>query len=156
MAPTPRYRSKTAAAWLALLFGTLGAHRIYLYGPQDRLSWLYPLPTALGLAGVLRMRAVGVDDGAAALLIPMLGLMISIAMLSAIRLALTPDEKWDVRYNPAQPPRATGWGAVLAAIVALLLGSAALMATLAFSSQRFFEWQQESATSDQKSAPLTQ
>jgi hypothetical protein len=41
---------------------------------------------------------------------------------------------------------ATGWGPVLAAIAALLVGGAVLMGTIAFSGQRFFEWQFEAAS----------
>ena len=40
----------------------------------------------------------------------MLGLVLSIAMLSAIVAALTPDERWDERHNPTLPPRQTTWG----------------------------------------------
>ena len=136
-----RYRSKTVAAWLTLALGALGAHRLYLHGARDRLAWAYPLPTLLGLAGVQRLRALGQDDRLAWLLIPLLGLMLSLAMLTAIVYALTPDEKWDARHNPGQPVHATGWGAVLAAILALLLGGAVLMGTVAYGGQRFFEWQ---------------
>lgn len=138
--PMP-YRSKTLAAWLALLLGSLGAHRLYLHGPRDRLAWWHPLPTLLGAFGALRMRALGQEDGLAILLTPLLGLMLSMAMLVAIVIALTPDETWDARYNPGQPSRSTGWGAVGAAILALLLGATVLLSTVAFSGQRFFEWQ---------------
>jgi hypothetical protein len=77
------------------------------------------------------------------LLIPLLGLMISLAMLMAIVYGLTPDDKWAARYNPQVPPRPTGWAPVLGVIVALLLGASVLMGTVAFSGQRFFEWQLE-------------
>ena len=139
----PRYRSKTVAAWLAIMLGTLGLHRHYLHGVGDRLAWLHPLPTALGLIGVLRMRSLGQDDRLAWLLIPLLGLMISVAMLTAIVYALTPDEKWDARHNPGHAIVATAWGAVLAAIAGLLVGGTVLMGTIAFSGQKFFEWQLE-------------
>lgn len=155
----PRYRSKTIAAWLALLLGSLGAHRLYLHGLRDRRAWLYPLPTLVGLAGVLRMRNLGQDDGLAALLIPLLGLSVSIAMLAGIVIALTPDEKWDARYNPTQGARSTGWAPVLAAMAGLFVGAAVLLSTVAFSGQRFFEWQAETAaaaTPAQKSQPLIQ
>ena len=138
-----RHRSKTLAAWLALLVGTLGVHRLYLHGLKDRWAWLFPLPTLAGLAGVVRMRTLGQDDHWAWALIPLLGLMISLAMLTAIVYALTPDEKWDARHNPGQHVTATGWGPVLAAIAALLVGGAALMGTVAFGGQKFFEWQLE-------------
>jgi hypothetical protein len=140
---TPHYRSKTLAAWLALGLGSLGLHRVYLHGARDRLAWLHPLPTALGLFGVLRMRTLGQDDRMAWLLIPLLGLMISGAMLTAIVYALTPDEKWDALHNPGHTVVPTAWGAVLAAIAALMIGGAVLMGTIAFSGQKFFEWQLE-------------
>ncbi len=136
-------RSKSVATWLAVIGGTLGLHRFYLYGWRDRLGWLYPLPTLLGLAGVQRMRAFGQDDRVAWVLIPVLGLMISLAMLNAIVYGLTSDEKWAARHAPGQPPQSTGWIPVLGVIVALLLGAAVLMGTVAFGMQHFFEWQLE-------------
>lgn len=140
-----RYRSKTLATWIAVLGGTLGLHRFYLHGWRDLQGWLYPLPTLIGLAGVQRMRAFGQDDRVAWLLIPVLGLMISLAMLTAIVYGLSSDEKWAARYNPDAPPRPTGWAPVLGVIAALLLGASVLMGTVAFSGQRFFEWQLDKA-----------
>ena len=145
-------RSKSLATWLAVIGGTLGLHRFYLHGWRDLPGWLFPLPTLLGLAGVQRMRAFGQDDRVAWVLIPVLGLMISIAMLTAIVYGLTPDEKWAARHNPGQPPQPTGWTPVLGVIVALLLGASVLMGTVAFGMQHFFEWQLEAA-SVQNSAP---
>lgn len=138
-------RSKTAAAWLALLLGTLGAHRFYLHGWRDRLGWLHLPPTLVGLYGVHRMRDLGQDDTLAWLLVPLLGLMISAAMITGIVHALTPDAKWDARHNPGRPVTATGWGPVLAAIAGLMVGGAVLMGTIAFSGQKFFEWQLQAA-----------
>ncbi len=134
-------RSKTLTAWLALLAGPLGAHRVYLHGWRDPWAWLHALPTLAGLVGVQRMRALGQDDHLAWVLVPLLGLMISVAMVTGIVHALTPDEKWDARHNPGRPVTATGWGAVLAAIAGLMVGGAVLMGTIAFSGQKFFEWQ---------------
>ena len=140
-----RTKSKTLATWLALLAGTLGLHRFYLRGPCDLWGWLHPVPSLIGLVGAVRMGNLGQDDHAAWLLIPLLGLMLSISMLTAIVYGLTPDEKWADQYNPGQPVQATGWGAVLGAIVALLVGGAVLMGTLAFGGQKYFEYQQEQA-----------
>ncbi|MDP3085905.1 MAG: hypothetical protein Q8N44_19735 [Rubrivivax sp.] len=139
------YRSKTLATWLALLAGPLGLHRFYLHGFRDPWGWLWPLPTLVGLLGVQRMQDIGQDDRLAWLLIPWLGLAIAAAMLSAIVYGLTPDEKWDARHNPDLPVQSTAWGPVFAVILALLLGAAVLMGTVAFSGQKFFEWQLESA-----------
>ena len=138
---TTRYRSKTVATWLALAFGSLGLHRLYLRGARDWLAWLHPLPTLAGLYGVLRMRELGQDDRLAWLLIPLLGLMLSQAMLCAIVYGLTADDKWNRQHNSGDPTPATAWGPVLGVMLALLLGGTVLMGTIAFSVQRFFEWQ---------------
>jgi hypothetical protein len=91
------------------------------------------------------MHALGQDDRLAALLVPVLGVMLSIAMLTAILSALTPDARWDARYNPGLPPRETRWGPVLGAVLALMIGGIVLMGTIAFAGQRFFEWQMQAA-----------
>ena len=139
------YKSKTLATWIALLGGGLGLHRFYLYGARDALGWLHPLPTLAGLVGVQRMLQRGQDDVLAWLLIPLLGLMLAQAMLFAILYGLTPDERWDAQRNPGQSVHSTGWAPVLGVIAALLLGAGVLMATIAFSGQRYFEWQIEEA-----------
>jgi TM2 domain len=138
-----RPRSKTLATWLALLGGVFGLHRFYLHGWRDAVGWLYPVPTLLGLAGVQRMRAFGQDDRVAWVLIPLLGLALSAAMLTAIVYGLTSDEKWAARFR--QPLQSTGWAPVLGVIAALLVGASVLMGTVAFSGQRFFEWQLDQA-----------
>jgi hypothetical protein len=136
-----RYRSKTLAAWTALLLGGLGAHRVYLYGWRDPGAWLYLPPTLLGLAGVVRMRNLGQDDGWSMLMVPWVGLSLSVAMLAGISMALMPDDRWDARHNPGQVGRPAGWGAVSAAVVGLFTGAVLLLSTIAFGGQRFFEWQ---------------
>ena len=119
-------------------------HRFYMHGLADKLGWAHAPVTALGLVGAQRMSAFGQDDHVAWLLIPLLGLMLSQAMLCAILFALMPDERWDAKHNPGRPGRATRWGAVLAAVAALALGGVVLIGTIAFSVQKFFEWQIES------------
>ena len=132
-------KSKSLATWLALLGGLLGAHRFYLHGWRDKLAWLHPLLSLIGLAGVVRMRNLGQDDHAAWLLIPLFGAMVVVAMLSTIVLGLTTDERWAQRHGTAQQD--TRWAPVIAVVIALLVGGAALMGTLAFSGQMFFEYQ---------------
>ena len=134
-----RYRSKTLATWLAVAGGVFGMHRFYLHGLADRIGWLFPLPTLVGLYGLNRIDALGQDDRLAWLLLPLLGATITIAMLSAIVYGLTPDPKWDARHNAGLSPGATGWGPILGVIAALLLGSAALVSTVAFGFQKLFE-----------------
>lgn len=139
------YKSKSLATWLSLGLGSLGVHRIYLHGWRDPLAWLHPLPTLAGLYGVQRMDVLGQDDRLAWLLIPLLGLMLAQSMLAGIIYGLTPDERWDAQHNPGQPVRHTGWIPIIGVIACLMLGGASLMATLAFSAQRYFESQVEAA-----------
>lgn len=156
--PQGAYRSKTLATWLALLVGALGMHRWYLHGRRDLLAWLHPGPTLLGLYGVMRMRSLGQDDQIAWLLIPLLGLMLSQAMLCAIVFGLTPDDRWDARHNPGHAVHPTRWGPVLGVIASLMIGGSVLLGTIAFGVQRFFEWQLEAeptAPQDQKTQRLT-
>jgi hypothetical protein len=141
-------RSKSLTAWLALLLGAVGAHRLYLHGPRDWLAWLHLVPTLAGLLGVWRLLQNGQDDRVAWMLIPLLGLMLSQGMLCAIVHGLTPDERWNARHNPGLVAPASGWTPVFAAGTALLVGGAVLMGTIAYGGQKFFEWQieQERAT----------
>lgn len=132
-------RSKTLATWIAVLGGTVGLHRLYLKGWTDVLGWLHLLPATLGLFGVLRLREFGQDDRLGWLLAPLLGLMIAQAMLHAIVYGLTPDDKWAARHAQALEP--TGWGPVLGVITALLLGTTALMSSVAYGVQKLFESQ---------------
>jgi hypothetical protein len=135
-----RPKSKTVATWLAFLAGSLGVHRLYLHGWRDGRAWLHPWPTLAGLVGAIRMRELGQDDRLAWVLVPVLGLMLSLGALYAIVIGLTPDERFDARHNPGQPVHATRWAPILGVIAALLVGGAALMGTIAFSGQRYFEW----------------
>jgi hypothetical protein len=139
----PGYKSKTLATWLALVGGSVGLHRFYLHGFRDRWGWLFVWPSAVGLYGVQRMRHLGADDQLAWVLIPFLGVMLSIAMLSAIVYGLTPDEKWNARFNPDGPQHRMNWATVIGVATALIVGGGILMATLAFSAQRYFEYEAE-------------
>ena len=140
---THDYKSKTLATWIALIGGSFGLHRFYLHGLKDRWGWLFIAPTLVGLYGVQRMRELGGDDHLAWVLIPFLGLTLASAMLTALVLGLTPDEQWNARYNPSGPQHRTSWTTVIGIVLSLVIGAAVLMATLAFSGQRYFEYQAE-------------
>lgn len=142
--PEPTHtRSKAIAAWLAVLGGAIGLHRMYLYGLADRWAWVQAACTGLGLLGLQRVQSLGQDDRLSWLLLPVLGLSIAAAMLAAIVHALTPDERWNQRFNPGREPSRTGWASVLAAVAALMIGGVALMGSIAYGGQKFFEWQLE-------------
>jgi hypothetical protein len=144
-------RSKTVATWLAVAGGAMGLHRFYLHGLRDRWAWLHPWPTLVGIVGVLRMDTLGQDDHLAWVLIPFFGIMVAVGMVSAIVIGLTPDEKWNARFSPDQPGT-TAWAPILGVIAALLIGGAALMGSIAFAGQKYFEWQQITAQDPDASA----
>lgn len=136
-----RSRSKTVATWLAILGGGLGLHRFYLHGATDRWGWLLWLPTSAGAYGVQRMRSFGQDDQLAWVLIPLLGLALSASMLSAIVYGLMPEEQWRSRFDHDAASFSSPWLNVLGAVAGLSLGATALIASIAFSAQRYFEYQ---------------
>lgn len=142
-------KNKTLAAWLSFVLGPLGAHRLYLHGRKDWLAWLLPLPTLLGAYGVQRARSLGLDDPLAWLLIPCLGLTVAGCSLNAIVMALQTPEVWNARHNPGADAQTragqTTWATIGAIVCALLVGTTVLMASLAFSFQRYFESQIEAA-----------
>ena len=142
-------KNKTLAAWLTFVGGPLGLHRFYLHGLGDWLGWLLPIPTALGVYGIQRVQALGQDDHASRLLIPLLGFTIAGCALRAIVYGLMTPEKWNARFNPEAEPEAapgrTNWFTIFAIGLSLLIGTAVLMASLAFSFQRYFEYQIEEA-----------
>jgi TM2 domain-containing membrane protein YozV len=140
----PDYKSKTLAAWLALIGGGLGLHRFYLHGARDAWAWLWPVPTLVGFYGVLRAWTLGQDDQLSWALIPLLGFALAGAMLAGIVYGLMPDDQWNARFNAGQPRQhQAGWSTVFAVIVSLLVGATVLMATIAYSGQRYFEYQVE-------------
>ncbi|PCE27836.1 hypothetical protein BWP39_04830 [Paraburkholderia acidicola] len=143
---SPRFRSKTATAALAFFFGTLGAHRFYLYSQRDPYGWLHVVGTMLGIPGVLLLVA---SERAS-----MLGWFLAVpgaisllsAFLAAIVYGLRPDDKWDAQFN-AQTGRhsRSGWAVIFVVIFSLLIGAFLLMTGLALSFQTYFESQVEAA-----------
>ncbi len=140
-------KNKTLAAWLALIGGPLGLHRFYLRGLGDLLGWLLPIPTALGLYGIERVRQYGLDDQWSWVLIPMLGFTFAGCALMAIIYGLMTPEQWNARFNPQATSDATSgntsWFTIAAVVLALLVGTGVLMASIVFSFQRYFEHQVE-------------
>jgi hypothetical protein len=140
-------KNKTLAAWLAFLGGPLGLHRFYLHGFRDLLGWLLPIPTAIGLYGVQRMRQNGVDDAWSWVLIPMLGFTIAGCALMAIIYGLMEREKWNARFNPQvtvdDAAGGTNWFTIGAVVFSLMVGATVLMASIAFSFEHYFVYQVE-------------
>ena len=141
-------KNKTLATWLAFIFGQLGLHRFYLFGFKDKLAWLHPVAAAIGWYGVYRARELGQDDQLAWLLVPILGFTLAATAITAIYYGLSSLEKWNSTYNPQAPDTTAGqtnWLVIGAVVFSVLMGATALMASIAFSFQRYFEYQIEEA-----------
>jgi hypothetical protein len=140
-------KNKTLAAWLAFLGGPIGLHRFYLRGLGDGLGWLLPLPTLAGLYGIARVQQYGLDDVLSWWLIPLLGFNIAACALTAIVYGLKTREEWNARFNPGADPQhvagATNWFTIGAIVMSLMIGTGCLMASIAYSFQRYFEYQVE-------------
>jgi hypothetical protein len=136
-------KNKTLAVWLTLGVGALGLHKLYL-GQYNWSAKLAPLPTALGLLGVMRARTIGIDDVTSWVLIPILGMMLVAAAMNALFYGLMSAEKWNQRFNPndlGSAEGATTGFTVCGLVAALGLGTTVLMATLAYTIQHIFEYQ---------------
>ena len=141
-------KNKTLAAWLAFIGGQFGLHRLYLYGWGDWIAWLHPIFAALGWWGVERVGAYGQDDHLAWVLIPLLGFTLAATALTAIYYGLMAAEKWNTQHNAGTldaPAGRTNWLTIGAVVFALLFGTIALMSSIVFSFQRYFEYQVEEA-----------
>lgn len=138
-------KSKTLAAWLAFLGGPLGLHRFYLHGPGDLWGWLSPIPTALGIYGFQRVQALGIDDPASWVLLPLFGFHFAGCALTAIVYGLTDKDRWNRRHNAGADTLAgaTRWATIFAVVLSLLIGTTVLMSSIVYSFQRYFEYQVE-------------
>jgi TM2 domain-containing membrane protein YozV len=137
-------KNKTLAAWLAFITGQLGLHRFYLFGASDLWAWLHPVVAAIGWVGVRRVQVYGLDDQVSWVLIPLLGFTLAATALTAIYYGLTSTEKWNGRFNAPDlehPAGQTNWLTIGAVVFSLLFGAMALVSSIVFSLQRYFEFQ---------------
>ena len=137
-------KNKTTAACLALIGGQLGLHRLYLFGMNDVWAWAHPVAAALGWWGFERVRQYGQDDQLAWVLVPLLGFTLAATSLTAIYYGLSSPEKWNAQHNPSTPEAIAGnthWLTIGVVVFSLLFGAVALMSSMAFSFQRYCEYQ---------------
>ncbi len=145
--PSPRrFRSKTLTAALAFLFGSIGAHRFYLYGWRDVFGWAHLLGTLIGIPGFLLLSASERTAHLGWWLAMPGAISLLAAFLAAIVYGLRPDEKWDAQFNAGTGKHSrSGWTVVIIVSFSLLIGAFLLMTSLALSFQTYFESQVEAA-----------
>jgi hypothetical protein len=121
------HKNKTLATLLALLFGSMGLHRFYLYGRRDLWGWVHFATLPLSLLLVL-----GNPEAAAIFSAGPFVLSVLAAFLETLLIGVTPDEIWDARHNPASGRASdTGWPVPLMLVLALACGATALIAAIA-------------------------
>ncbi|HUN93209.1 MAG TPA: hypothetical protein VMU33_14250 [Burkholderiaceae bacterium] len=114
--PETPFRHKALAALLAFVGGGLGWHRLYLGLPG---WWVPPLAVA---ACVPWLRGDPAWFQSPAFFVAMVPVVIG--FVEAIVIALTPDDRFDARFNAASPRRnRSRWDAVLVAIATMIVGS---------------------------------
>lgn len=121
-----QHKNKTFATALAFLLGGLGAHRFYLKGSVDRIGLLHVCSVpAAGLVYGLGHA----PDPFYVLLPPLLSCIVGFG--EALYLGLTPDEKWDARYN-ARSGRSSHshWFVILLVVLTMLVGTTVLIGTI--------------------------
>ena len=144
--PSRRFRSKTLTAALAFLFGSLGAHRFYLYGWRDVYGWAHLLATIVGIPGFMLLVASERTASLGWWLAVPGSISLLAAFLAAMVYGLRADEKWDAQFNTDTGKHSqSGWTVIFVVIFSLLIGAFLLMTALALSFQTYFEAQVEAA-----------
>lgn len=141
-----RFRSKTLTAALAFFFGSIGAHRFYLYGLRDKFGWAHIVGILMGVAGYILLAATDRASILGWVLVLPGAISLLAAFLSAIVYGLRPDEKWDAQFNAQIGQHSeSGWTVIFVVIFSLFFGALLLMAGLAVTFQTYFEGQVQAA-----------
>jgi hypothetical protein len=121
------HKNKTFATLLAAVLGGSGIHRFYLSGLKDWAGWAHF--ATLPLAGLLV-----VTGGERQVLFSAMPLVLSVlvAIVEALVIGLTPDDKWDARHNPASGQQSSSnWPLALVLVLTTGIGAIAVIATIA-------------------------
>lgn len=121
-----KHKNKTLATALAFLLGGLGAHRFYLRGSVDRIGLLHVC--CLPATGMVY--GLGHAPNPFWVLLPLIVSCIA-GFVEALVIGLTPDERWDARYNTASSRSSrSNWPLALLLVLTMLVGATVLIATL--------------------------
>ena len=121
------HKNKTFTTLLALTLGSLGVHRFYVGGLQDRWGWLHLSSVPLSIVLI----SVGSDWPALFTISPLVLSMLA-GFLEALVLGLIPDEKWDAQLNRDSGRQShSGWPLVILLVLGFGIGTTVLIATLA-------------------------
>jgi hypothetical protein len=142
-------KHKSLVCWLGVIVGPLGIARFYMYGWRDSIGWSLSLMTLLGVYGFERAQSFGLDDPLSWWLAPLLGKSIAIIAMHTLYWGLLSQTDWNQRYNPDADLESssgrTNWLTVGALVLSMMVGATALISSLAYGFQRYFESQVEEA-----------
>lgn len=121
------HKNKTLATALAFLLGGLGAHRFYLKSSVDRIGLLHLC--SIPAAGLVY--GLGRAPNPFYVLLPLILSCIA-GFIEALVIGLTPDERWDARYNAGSGRTSRSrWPLALILVLTMLVGATMLIATIA-------------------------
>jgi hypothetical protein len=124
--PPPAHKNKTVAAFLALVMGWAGVHRMLLRGSRDKLALLH-------LASVPAAALVLFLAPHANVFYQLLPIILSwlAGLLEGLVIGLMPDEKFDGRYNAGSGRQsASNWPLALILVGMMLVATTMLIATI--------------------------
>jgi hypothetical protein len=116
-----------------------------MFGLRDSLAWSQILMSLLGIYGFERAQSFGLDDPLSWFLLPILGLTVAASALNALFWGLMSADNWNCLYNPQADAMdaagQTNWFTVIALVLSMMVGTTALLSSLAYGFQRYFESQ---------------
>ncbi|MSQ64822.1 MAG: hypothetical protein EXR37_00480 [Limnohabitans sp.] len=140
-------KNKSLVCWLSLLVGCFSLARFYMFGLRDSVGWALLFMSLLGIYGFERAHSFGLDDPLSWWLVPLIGLSVAVSALHTIYWGLMSVARWNNSYNPQTDIESssgnTNWLTIGALVLALMLGTTALLSSLAYGFQRYFESQIE-------------
>ncbi len=122
-----KHKNKTLTVLICLLFGSLGAHRFYLYGKRDNFAWLHfmSLPISFLISKLYFNLNFFITFGPW-----MLSFLISILM--CLVLGLKSDEHWDAQFNPHSGTKSvSSWPLAILLVFSVGLGAISLLFVMA-------------------------
>ncbi|RJG20593.1 NINE protein [Massilia cavernae] len=121
------HKNKTIATFLAMLLGGFGVHRFYLRGSLDRLGLLHL--TSVPIAGMVYGLAPEADWFFKALPIVT---SYCVGFIEALVIGLTPDEKFDAKFNAGSgQTSSSSWILAVLLVATMMFGAVTLIGTIA-------------------------
>lgn len=121
------HKNKTLATLLAASLGGIGAYRFYLRGSGDKLGWAHASCAIVSICLILLFPNMQPFFALLPLIISSLS-----GLLAALILGLSPDEKWDAKFNPNSTKKSDSrWPLAILVALSFTFAAFGLIATMA-------------------------